>query len=128
MAITSGVSMNGCALTGTVGGWPASVRRWLTTAPQAALAGDQIVGLGPSACSLTQPPVRASAPPPEERLLTFTNPQLPAAAFLASDDLLNSAASAVIRSFFSGETVTWMVVQPLGASPSACPPPLPLMH
>src|SRR5437868_14765182 len=42
MAITSGVSWIGFASEGASGGWPWSVRRWLTIAPHDDAAGDQI--------------------------------------------------------------------------------------
>src|SRR5689334_4723408 len=125
MAMTSGVSMNDWASDGTVAGWPASARRWSTTAPQALLDGDQMVGLGPSAASSGQPRARLVAAAPDDTVFTFTNAQPPAPAFLAVADELNSAASVVMRSSFSGETVTWTTAHPLGASPPAWPPALP---
>src|SRR5436305_6883529 len=112
MAITSGVSMNDLNVAGTIGCWPLLARRWLTTPPHALAAGEKITGLGPLVDSSGQPWLSRVACVPDDTLFTCTNTQPP---LLAADDPLNSWASLVSRSTFSGELTTGMVAHPLGA-------------
>src|SRR5437870_4039839 len=115
MAITRGVSCRDLALAGTMGRWPLSARRWLTTAPHELAAGDQITGRGPLVASSGQPLASRSAATPEDLFSTFTSqPFLPAAALS-----LNWLASLVSSSTFSGELAT-STMHPL---PLLLPPP-----
>src|SRR5437868_11606137 len=103
--MTRGVSMNDLNVAGTTACWPLSVRRWLTTAPHALAAGEKITGFGPFVASSGQPWLRSVAWAPDDMLFTCTNTQPP---FLAADDPLNSWASLVSSSTFSGELTTGM--------------------
>ena len=72
IAITSGVSMN--RVEGSVmGASPLSISRWLTTAPHALAAGDQITGCGPLASGSGHPAERSAAPAPDALLRGRTN-------------------------------------------------------
>src|SRR4026209_2486953 len=94
MAMTSGVTMNGCPVP-TIAGWLVSERRWLTMPPHDVAAGDQITGLGPSVASF-QFVYSSCAAAPDDFLCGRTNTQW--SPCLAAGDVLNALAMFAIRS------------------------------
>src|SRR5438309_5407700 len=76
MAITSGVSMNGCD-GGAMSACPVPRRFWFRIAAQALDAGDHTTGRGPFAAVLGQACASSCVAAPEALLSTRTNAQPP---------------------------------------------------
>ena len=94
MAMTSGVFMNGVPWL-AIAVLPCADRFWSRMAPHELAAGDQMTGLGPSACSSVQPSVSSCMAPPDDLLFDLHDDALVAGLGLAAVERLGQLGEQV---------------------------------